>query len=272
MRRLNVQFSQIEECIRTSLFAVAQLPRNPPLQRGEELLLQLVKADAAAHGKENSRVEFALIFDHVEPDPTGSVSRKHWPDAGKTWPYILHCSETIPTVPFSLEKIGLSKDYGGQTNAMYIEPVDECIMRPMLKGGTDPVDLLQVASVEELLRTIRNQDRVTRLAPTRATRVREHDRRYPDTWLTDALKRFYNHKCQICVHDFEPRYGSPFADSVLIDEPHGAPVSTDILVVCPNHRAIIGATHARFDRRTLLFEFPNGLKERVTLRDHLLVA
>lgn len=37
MRRLNVQFSQIEECIRKSLFALPGLPRNPPLRKGEPL-------------------------------------------------------------------------------------------------------------------------------------------------------------------------------------------------------------------------------------------
>lgn len=74
MRRLNVQFSQIEECIRKSLFAIDGLPANPPLKAGEELLLQLVKQDAVRLGKQSSRVEFALIFDHYEEDPTGEIS------------------------------------------------------------------------------------------------------------------------------------------------------------------------------------------------------
>ena len=71
MRRLNVRFTQIEECLRKSLFALATLPRNPPLLQGEELLLQLVLEDARRLGKEDSRIEFALLFDHVEHDTTG---------------------------------------------------------------------------------------------------------------------------------------------------------------------------------------------------------
>ena len=67
MRRLNVQFSQIEECIRTSMFAVDALPRNPPLQRGEVLLLQLVKSDAADRGWLDRRIQFALVFDRSTP-------------------------------------------------------------------------------------------------------------------------------------------------------------------------------------------------------------
>lgn len=274
MRRLNVQFSQIEECIRKSLFALPSLPRNPPLQRGEPLLLQLVLQDARPMGKENSRVEFALIFDHLEEDPTGEISRRHWPNAGRTWRYILHCSETIPTIPFSLEKLDLEGNYAGQANAVYIHPADEQRIRPYLKGETPPVELWSVASVEELLRTIRNYDEIVRLAPLQTSRVREHVRRIPDTWLPDALKRFYNHRCQVCLQDFEPRYGVPYADTHrLPDAGTGAtPRSTDLLVVCPNHHAIIGAANASFDRRSLSFRYPNGLVEKVTLRDHLLVA
>jgi len=236
-------------------------------------LLQLVLQDARPMGKENARIEFALIFDHVEEDPTGEMSRRHWPNADRTWRYVLHCSETIPTIPFSLENLELHKSYAAQMTAVYIEPEDEAKIRPYLKGETPAADLLSVASVEQLLRTIRNYDQVLRLSPDRRTMVREHQRRLNDPWLTDALKRFYNHRCQVCVHDFEPRYGTAYADTRVVaargEEP---PTSRDVIVLCPNHNAIVGATDARFDRRGLAFEFPNGLVERVTLRDHLLAA
>lgn len=272
MRRLNVQFSQIEECIRKSLFAIDGLPRDPPLRKGEELLLQLVMADADRLGKRKSRIEFALIYDHYEPDPTGELSRRHWPDARKTWRYILHCSETVPTIPFSLESLDLSKRYARQTNPMYIAPSDEEEIRPYLKGGTPVVELWSVASVDELLTAIRNYDRVLRLGPQRTDAVREHDRRRADPWLPDALKRLYNHRCQICVHDFEPRYGVPYADTRCLRKMDGAPASTDLAVLCPNHSAIVGATDAVFDRRGLEFRYPNGLVEKLMLRDHLLSA
>jgi hypothetical protein len=274
MRRLNVQFSQIDECIRKSLFALPTLPRNPPLRKGEPLLLQLVLSDARPMGKEDSRIEFALIFDAVEEDRTGDVSRQHWPDADRTWRYILHCSETVPTIPFSLENLNLAHDYSGQATAVYIKPQDEGKIRPLLKGGTPPVELWSVASVEELLRAIRNYDDVLRLSPSgTGTVVREHRRRQPDTWLPDVLKRFYNHRCQICLHDFEPRYGVPHADTRRLPdrEAEDPPRSRDLVVVCPNHHGIIGAAGASFNRRSLAFAYPNGLVEKVTLRDHLLL-
>ncbi len=198
----------------------------------------------------------------------------HWPNAGRTWRYILHCSETIPTIPFSLERLKLSRSYAGQQNPVYIEPADEARIRPYLKGGTPAADLWQVASVEGLLRAIRNYDQVLRLSSRRHSTVREHQRTYSDPWLSDSLKRFYNHRCQVCVHDFEPRYGMPYADVRVLGErlENTAPASTDVIVLCPNHNAIIGATRATFDRRALLFNYPNGLQERLTLREHLLVA
>ena len=272
MRRLNVQFTQIEECIRTSMFAVDMLPVSPPLQRGEELLLQLVKVDAAARGELDRRVQFALLFDRAVPDTTGAISREHWPSAGKSWKYILYCSETVPCLPFSLERLGLSKDYSGQTNPIYIEPQDEARIRPYLKGGTQPGKLLEISSIDELLSTIRNYDRVVTLEPPRTARVREHDRRLHDPWLGDALKTIYDHRCQICLHDFRPRYSVPYADTRFIVAPErgGELTSRNTVVLCPNHNSIIGATRAEYLHRLLAYQFPNGLVEKLTLRDHLL--
>ena len=76
-------------------------------------------------GKFHERIEFALVYDHYEIDHTGDISRQHWPLAGKTWKYILVCSNTIPTIPFSLENLPLSKDYAGQANPLAISQEDE---------------------------------------------------------------------------------------------------------------------------------------------------
>lgn len=272
MRRLNVRFTQIEECIRLSLFAVDTLPRSPEMWPGEELLLQLVLQDARELGKEGSRIEFALIYDHWDPDPTGEVSRRHWPKAGKTWKYIIHCRETIPTVPFSLEGLKLSRSYGGQANPMYIQPEDEAKIRPYLKGGATPEELTNLTSVDELLAAIRNHDKVVEWSPVRTTRVAEHDRRLRDPWLGDTLKLLYDHRCQVCVHDFKPRYGVPYADTRFIRplDRAGRITSTNLLVLCPNHNAIVGATGAEFRRRELALHYPNGVIEKLILRDHFI--
>ena len=268
MRRLNVQFSQIEECIRLSMFAVDMLPANPPLSKGEPLLLQLTAADAKAHDILDKRVQFALIFDHVTPDPTGDISRGHWPNAGKVWKYILYCSETIPCIPFSLERLNLSRNYGGQTNPFYIQLEDQARIRPYLKGGAEPDEHFRLASVEDLLAAIRNHDRIVHQEPRTHT-VREHERRLGDPWLGNALKQYYEYRCQICLHDFKPKYSTPYADTRFLDS-SGEPISRNVVVVCPNHNAIISATQATFERHSMAFSYPNGLVEKLTLRDHLL--
>ena len=116
MRRLNVRPAQIDECIQKSMFAFSVRPHNPELQVGELLLLQLVKTEAARLGKLHSRIDFGLVFDHIEPDHDGTISRLHWPRENRTWPWVVYGSATVPTVPFSLEDLDLSMDYDGQTN------------------------------------------------------------------------------------------------------------------------------------------------------------
>lgn len=272
MRRLNVQYSQIEECIRKSLFAVDNLPRNPPLKRGELLLLQLVKEDAKRQGKLDSRIEFALVYDHHKLDGSGAISREHWPSAAKTWRYILICGGTISTAPFSLESLQLTRDYGGQTQALYIDPADEARIESFIQPEMDVVAPAILPNRTVLLQTIRNYDRVLLLSPTKTADVRAHTRVVRESWLADALKNFYGHQCQVCANDFRPRYGVPYADTRFIaSRPEvSKPVSTDLVVVCPNHNAIIGSAHAEFDLATLEYRYPNGLREKLILRDHLL--
>lgn len=254
------------------MFAVDALPANPPLLKGEVLLLQLVLDDARRLGMTARRIEFALIFERAQRDVTGAISREHWPAAGKEWRYVLFCSRTVPCLPFSLENLGLSRNYGGQTNALLLEPTDEAKVKPFVQGGAFPASLDHLASVDDLLRAIRNHDRVTQARLSEKVGVSEHERRLTDPWLGNALKVLYGHRCQICLHDFVPRYGLPFADTRFLTPlgAGGVPVSRNTVVMCPNHNAIIGAARAEFEPRALAFRFPSGLVEKLTLRDHLL--
>jgi hypothetical protein len=272
MRRLNVQFSQIEECIEKALFAVDTLPQNPPLEPGEILLLQLVKVDARNLGKLESRIEFGLVFDHVIRDSDGEISRRHWPNAGKVWRYILVCRETVSSLPFSLEALNLAHDYAGQTQCFYVEPGDAAIIAKYFRPDLAIPSIRAIASPRVLLRAIHNYDAVIRLSPEKLTKVSEHTRRINDPWPGDALKTLYAHKCQICTHDFLPRYGVAHSETRFITNlaQGGSLESKNRIVVCPNHNAIISVTRPRFDSDKLAFEYENGLTERLLLREHLL--
>jgi hypothetical protein len=281
MRRLNVKQTQIDECIQRSMFAISGQPQNPALRPGELLLLQLVKDEARRLDKLRSRIEYALVFDRLVPDPTGAISRRHWPRAGREWPWIVYGSETIPTIPFSLESLGLAESYDGQTNPRTITPQDEAVIQPYipwappangvttcLSGRRAP----RAATGKPVLTAIYNFDKI---AAARGTRLPKTTKRTGQQYvrnqaLADGLKLYYRNRCQICLQDFTTSYGVSFAEAHHIQylRNSGPDVSQNLIVICPNHHSLIHATNAVFDRSNLSYTYPNGLVEKLQLRDH----
>jgi hypothetical protein len=281
MRRLNVRQAQIDECIRKSMFALSIRPQNPELQKGELLLLQLVVQDAAHLHKLHRRIDFALVFDHLERDHDGSISREHWPAEGRVWNWVVYGSETVPTVPFSLEDLPLARSYQGQDNARYLDPADEQLVMPFIQwslAGTPepkrqiipPDRVVQEFGQERALSGIFNHDRIAILHPPPKKPVSvEHYERNP--WLAESLKAYYDHECQVCGFNFHPTFGVQVADSHHIQYlMNGGPdISTNMVVLCPNHHRVVHATDAQFDRAGLAYLYPNGLREPLTKTDHL---
>lgn len=280
MRRLNVRPAQIDECIQKSMFAFSVKPLNPELQPGELLLLQLVKTEAARLGKLQSRIDFALVFDHIEPDHDGTISRLHWPKENRTWPWIVYGSATVPTIPFSLEDLSLSQDYDGQTNPRYIGPQDESLIMPYIQWSLAevPKPTLQLVPATRVaqefgrkrtLSAIYNHDRIAVLheVPRRTVEVEEFGR---NRFLADSLKSYYENRCQVCGKDFLPDYGVAFSETHHIQylAQGGPDISGNIVVICPNHHRIIHATNAHFNRQSLTYEYPNGLSEPLISTDH----
>jgi 5-methylcytosine-specific restriction endonuclease McrA len=266
------------------MFALSEMPKNPELQPGELLLLQLVMTDAVRFRKTRERINFALVFDHLERDHDGSISRKHWPTEGRTWNWIVYGSATVPTIPFSLEHLNLSKNYTSQNNARYIDPIDEAEIRPLVLWSlsqkpdrymqlVDPTNIAQTFGKDRALTGVFNHDRIAILTPPSKSRmIAEQFNR--NQWLAETLKSYYEYRCQVCGNDFQPRYGTPFAESHHVQYlRHGGPdISGNVVVLCPNHHRIIHATNAEFDRPSLEYKYPNGLRERLILPDHLAKA
>lgn len=286
MRRLNVREAQIDECIQTSMFALSIHPQSPKLQQGELLLLQLVKNDAVRLGKAKERVNFALVFDRIEADLDGSISRAHWPKENRTWPWIVYCSATIPTVPFSLENLPLSANdaYQGQANPRYISPQDEQLIIPYIRWSLaeQPAPYLDAVPTSQVvqrfgqqlaLSTIFNHDRIASLKPVLKQEVKTEEF-MRNKWLAESLKVYYEHRCQICGKSFLPDYGVNLADTHHIHylAKGGLDISANMIVLCPNHHRIIHATDASFDRSVLSYEYPNGFREKLILPDHLIYS
>ena len=280
MRRLNVREAQIDVCIRDSMFAIPDRPQNPELQPGELLLLQLTKQDAVRL-KVPYRINFALVFSHLERDYDGSISRRHWPAEGRVWDWIVYATATVPTIPFNLEDLGLSRDYSGQTNPRLIDSQDEAVIQPYIQWALAQYPEPELQLVKPLLvaeefgeyrafEAVYNHDRIEILHPTpsRTVMVEQYVR---NSALADTLKSCYDHHCQVCGNDFEPTYGAPFAESHHIQylREGGPDISQNIVVLCPNHHRIVHTTEARFNRDALAYEYPNGLRERLVLPGHL---
>ncbi len=284
MRRLNVREAQIDACIRNGMFALYQRPRNPELFQGELLLLQLTVVDASRQRARDKRINFALVFDRIEPDPTGEISRHYWPGEDRVWPWIVYASATVPTVPFSLEELDLSRSYDGQTNAFLIRDQDENKVAPYIQWSLaqaavrydlseqviEPRRLVEEFGRDRALEAIFNHDRVEILTATQ--REKELVARFVrKDGLADALKSYYDHRCQICEKNFVPRYGERVAESHHIQylRDGGFDVSGNMVVLCPDHHRVVHATHAQFDRQELRFTYPNGLQEKLALSGHL---
>lgn len=268
MQRLNVRSSQIRECIEKSMFAVNNRPR---FARGEILFLQLVKSEAQALGKLTARIEFALIYDHYERDDTGDISRYHWPYAGRIWKYILFCKETIPTVPFSLESLPLSRSYAGQTNPISINLQDENLILPFIWGQRTGYEWRDEFGPKRIRDTIANYDVVAAQHKSKKILVPEHQEFYRDPLLSESLKSIYDHRCQICGMNFRMKYDEPFSETHHIKplSQGGLDLGENIIVICPNHHRIIHKCEPEFDETKFLFRYPNGLEERLILPDHL---
>lgn len=267
MQRLNVKQSQIKECIEKSLFAVNQMPR---FYKGEILLLQLVKVEAQELGKLRTRIEFALVYDHYEIDHTGAISLQHWPKAGRLWKYILVCSATIPTIPFSLEYLQLSRYYTGQTNPIAISQKDEAVISSYVWGRMTGYELRDQFGPSMVRETLANYDVITHPEIPKKIIVPEHEEFYRDSLLSESLKSIYDHRCQVCGMNFNIKYDQPFAETHHIHSlsQGGLDISKNIIVICPNHHRIIHKTEAVFDSAKLLYKYPNGLEERLILADH----
>ena len=280
--RLNVKETQVGECIQYRLFAFRTRPTNPEIQKGDILLLQLVSVHARKLGKENSRIEFALVFDHYTEDYDGSISSHYWPHAGKTWRWILHCSDIITTVPFSLENINLSHDYSGEVNPRRIETKDVGLILPYVLSYGEAEEIgpkvhrvLEQSSSREytLWSLLNNTDRIVENSPSEVEWVTVPEikqlKRNPE--LPCLLKELYGFRCQVCGFDFKPRYGVPYSEThhVIWMSRGGVDHSNNIIVVCPNHHRIIHNANPKFDRAELAFVYPNGLRESLQLKNHL---
>lgn len=281
--RLNVKETQITSCIDNKKFAISYKPKNPEIVKGDILLLQLVVADANRLKKQESRIEYVLMFDYFEEDYNGISSRYYWPNARKTWTWIMHCSDIIPTIHFSLENLDLKRNYAGQSNPVLLAPEDAIKVTPFILRLYKSEEIakhvhrvLEQAPFQRDYRIwslIQGNDRIVEANPDsiRWETVPEHKQITRNSELPVILKELYNYKCQVCEHDFKPTYGIPYSEThhIIWLARGGVDHSNNLIVVCPNHHRIIHEAKPKFDRNNFKYIYPNGYQESLILKDHL---
>lgn len=89
--------------------------------------------------------------------------------------------------------------------------------------------------------------------------------------IGDNLKLLYNYRCQICGRNIGEKYDQNVVEAHHIDYFVRSlnNNANNQLIVCPNHHSIIHTADPVFDRRRLIYIYPNGLKEGLMLNRHL---
>lgn len=92
-----------------------------------------------------------------------------------------------------------------------------------------------------------------------------------DRSIGENLKRLYKYRCQICAENFGKMRGVDTAEShhikAFVKSLNND--SENLLIVCPNHHTVIHKAQPVFDRKRLIFAYPNGFEERLRLNKHL---
>lgn len=104
------------------------------------------------------------------------------------------------------------------------------------------------------------------LIKTKACKIRKLSRA-----IADRLKTAYGYRCQICGQYIGEPYGSNLIHAHHIDYFVNSLNNNadNIMIICPNHHAIIHDLNPAFDFTQKLFHYPNGYVEGLALNLHL---
>jgi len=122
-------------------------------------------------------------------------------------------------------------------------------------------------SEEEIEYIINQEDTTANLviaSGNRPRRIYKHS-------IIIQLKKLYHYKCQICGHSFDDFYGGSYAEAHHIDffaATHNNNAN-NIVILCPNHHRVVHLLKPEFDRHTLSWVYPNGVKELLKYNIHL---
>ena len=89
--------------------------------------------------------------------------------------------------------------------------------------------------------------------------------------IGDSLKELYEFRCQICGCKVGEKYNSNIIHAHHIDY-FSKSLNNDannIMILCPNHHAIIHDKNPKFNKRNKIFTYENGYSEGLLLNKHI---
>ena len=139
----------------------------------------------------------------------------------------------------------------------------DCITRTEINDTRKIIRGIPEMEIEQILQS---DETATLIKKMQTVKIRKLDRT-----IGECLKRLYENHCQICGQFIGEHYDATVIHTHHIDYfSHSLNNDADnILVVCPNHHAIIHAVNPIFNRSQLAFSYENGLVERLILNRHL---
>lgn len=92
-----------------------------------------------------------------------------------------------------------------------------------------------------------------------------------DKAVGESLKLFYSYRCQVCGENFSERHDCFIVEAHHIDSFVSSlnNNANNLIILCPNHHRIMHKTNPIFDKKGIVFTYPNGFEEKLVLNKHL---
>lgn len=92
-----------------------------------------------------------------------------------------------------------------------------------------------------------------------------------DKAVGESLKLFYSYRCQVCGENFSERHDCFIVEAHHIDSFVSSlnNNANNLIILCPNHHRIMHKTNPIFDKKKIIFIYPNGFEDKLILNKHL---
>ena len=186
----------------------------------------------------------------------------------RSWSYIEHAKSLQS--PSSKKPIPLLEDMKEYLAIYTTEYDDSYILEPIVASDLQEYRDMVKDQQEHRIESEFDYDLVDTKAgfiiSERMTRIRKLNRK-----IGENLKLLYGYRCQICGQLIGEEFGAHIAEAHHIDY-YVKSLNNDSnnqMVVCPNHHSIIHEADPKFDRKRMMYLYPNGVEQKLVLNLHL---